>query len=423
MSLYACTQSALLAGSVALSAAHAATYHLAPPPLGNDAHPGTTNKPWATFARAVPALGPGDTLVVRGGTYAITNHVSVACTGAPSAWITIAGHDGEAVVIDASGCLPARRQHTGGAIHVQNASYVRIRNISVRNSHAAGILVRGPRTHHIDILDCCVDRTYCPGIGVWNAEHIRVIGCEVTGANMQEMRPPGARRGREAPHEAISIAGVRFFDVASNHVHHCEKEGIDVKEVSAHGRVHHNHVHHVRRQGLYVDAWFGLLEDIEFDHNLSESNAFFGMAVSVECRDSELRDVRIHDNVFRRNGGSGLFFSVWGVDGPRSGIDVRDNIIIGNGGRLAWAGPTGGIDMKTRNCRDVLITGNLCVSNAQFQIATFDNPADGLDELAAQNIVITNNCAFPFVDDTDHDSPYGRVYALPSAHSATNTPL
>ena len=36
-----------------------------------------------------------------------------------------------------------------------------------------------------------------------------------------------------------------------------DKEGIDVKETSARGRVHHNLVHHLRRQGIYVDAWFG----------------------------------------------------------------------------------------------------------------------------------------------------------------------
>jgi hypothetical protein len=224
----------------------------------------------------------------------------------------------------------------------------------------------------------------------------------------------------EAPHEAISIASVQFFEVASNHVHHCVKEGIDIKETSAHGRVHHNYVHHVQRQGLYVDAWFGVLEDVTFDYNRSEFNGSFGMAVSVEGRDSRLRDVRIHDNELLHNNGSGLFFAMWGSDGPRSGIEVRRNTIVGNGGKLHWAGATGGIDVRSRNCRDVVIADNICTNNVQFQIATFANPADGLGELTARNIVISNNLSHPWRDDTVHPSPYGRVYALLGAAPITN---
>ncbi len=408
---------------VALCTVHMAggmTYYLAPPPRGNDTHTGANDAPWATFEKGLAALAPGDSLLLHDGRYHLTRPVYIGCRGTSNAWITIGAAPGATAVLDGAAWMPARHQMGSALLFVHKAAFVRLHGLRVANSRAAGIMIRGPEAEHIDVVACASDRSHCPGIGAWHARHVRVIGCEVTGANLQELRPPDTPPRREAPHEAISIASVHHFEVASNHVHHCAKEGIDIKETSAHGRVHRNHVHHVHRQGLYVDAWFGLLEDVTFDYNRSESNGFFGMAVSVEGKEARLHNVRIHDNELLHNGGSGLFFSIWGSNGPRAGIDVRRNMIIGNGGKIPWAGPTGGIDIKSRNCRDVLIISNTCVDNAQFQIATFDDPADGLHELAAQNIVITGNRVHPWRDDTDHPSPYGRVYALTGAQAITN---
>ena len=75
------------------------------------------------------------------------------------------------------------------------------------------------------------------------------------------------RRG-EPPHEALSIGGAVNFEVAYNHVYDSDKEGIDIKETSKRGKVHHNFVHNVDRQGFYVDAWFGEISDIEIFSNV-----------------------------------------------------------------------------------------------------------------------------------------------------------
>ena len=44
----------------------------------------------------------------------------------------------------------------------------------------------------------------------------------------------------EPPHEALSIGGAVDFEVAYNHVYDSDKEGIDIKETSKRGKVHHN---------------------------------------------------------------------------------------------------------------------------------------------------------------------------------------
>ena len=124
---------------------------------------------------------------------------------------------------------------------------------------------------------------------------LRVLGNTVTGANDMALsfRP---FTGSEAPHEAISIAGAqRLRGGLERGRRRNKKEGIDVKETAAHGVVHHNHCHDNDRQGLYVDGWFGVLEDVELRDNVVHDNEV-GIAVSSEDGPAT-RDVRIHHNL------------------------------------------------------------------------------------------------------------------------------
>ncbi len=74
-----------------------AAYHVAP--WGDDAGPGTATRPWATFTRAVAGLGPGDTLWVRGGTYA-ERGIHITATGTRGAPVSIRAFPREQPVID-----------------------------------------------------------------------------------------------------------------------------------------------------------------------------------------------------------------------------------------------------------------------------------------------------------------------------------
>ena len=53
----------------AAASAGAVAYYLAPAPAGNDANPGTSSQPWATFRHALSRLQAGQTLIVKNGTY------------------------------------------------------------------------------------------------------------------------------------------------------------------------------------------------------------------------------------------------------------------------------------------------------------------------------------------------------------------
>ena len=64
-------------------------------PSGSDSAPGNESRPFATISPAVGVLQPGDTLTIRGGTYAET--VDVPVSGSPDRPITIRGAEGEKV--------------------------------------------------------------------------------------------------------------------------------------------------------------------------------------------------------------------------------------------------------------------------------------------------------------------------------------
>ena len=67
---------------------------------GDDASDGGKEKPWKTLAHATRQLKPGDTLVLRGGTY--YEKVALTRSGTPEAPITITAQPGEKVIIDGS---------------------------------------------------------------------------------------------------------------------------------------------------------------------------------------------------------------------------------------------------------------------------------------------------------------------------------
>ncbi|MFF7639715.1 right-handed parallel beta-helix repeat-containing protein [Streptomyces canus] len=108
---------------------------------GNDSAPGTLAQPLRSVQRAVDLAKPGDTIAVRGGTYALTDNITIATSGTASQPISLGAYQGERVVIDGEqlaashtpvgGSIPRAER---GAIH-QEASYWRISDLEI---------VRGP---------------------------------------------------------------------------------------------------------------------------------------------------------------------------------------------------------------------------------------------------------------------------------------
>lgn len=412
-------------------------------PDGSDDNPGTRQRPWASLAHAAEVARAGQTVTVRGGTYPLARRIIVRNSGVEGAWITFQGYPGERIVLDASGIDigdPRDHPHDRGTFQVEGVAYVRVIGLEIRSSHQAGFMIRD--SHHVELYNNRTELTFGPGIAAWETDpagerthHVRIMGNTVTRANTWDMLPRGYRREGEPPHEAISIAGAKHFEAAFNHLFDSDKEGIDVKEVSKHGSVHHNFIERMDRQGLYIDAWFGAIEDIEVHDNVVRGCRMSGMIVSVENGKS-VSNVRVHHNLLCDNLGTGFFFSRWG-DGPRSDIRIHHNTIVGNGigapkpgERYYWM--TGGLYLFSSNLSDVDVRNNLIAYNRAFQIGYSDHwlkvDEDIRRAFETKGIVIDCNLVY------DPDPPtyplylgwppdmYANVWAYDGGHAAKAEP-
>ncbi|GAP48822.1 right-handed parallel beta-helix repeat-containing protein [Streptomyces azureus] len=92
-----------------------------------------------TIQRAVDLARPGDTISVRGGTYALTDNITITTSGTASQPITLSPHQGERVVVDGEklsashtpvgGSIPRAER---GAVHME-ASHWRISGLEIVN--------------------------------------------------------------------------------------------------------------------------------------------------------------------------------------------------------------------------------------------------------------------------------------------------
>ena len=341
---------------------------------GDDSAAGTICSPWKTIETAVNKVSAGDILYVRGGDYTLSESVQCKKNGKPGKPIIYSAYENEIPVLDAKNInfyKESDKYSFGvetGAIFLHEVEHIEIIGIHVKNSTGHGIAVRD--SNNIKIDRCKTQNTFACGISLWDTNctgtichNNKVIGNTVVKATTWDMLPEGKKRGHEPPHEAISIAGACYFEVAYNTVYNCDKEGIDVKEVSHHGTVHHNHVYDCDRQGLYADAWFGPLTNVDFFHNTVHNCRGAGIVVAVEegyC----VSDVKIYNNTVYDNWGTGILFGIFGMDKIRYRIDIFNNIVKRNGHGNPDAHDAGDY---------FWITGGLCLLSAQTQYCNIYN--------------------------------------------------
>lgn len=105
------------------------TYYISPD--GNDENTGSMNYPFRTIQHGIDSIKPGETLIIRDGTYKESLDISNK-TGSTSLGYILKAYDGEEVVIDLSGMDKAY------AIRVTNSSDWTIENINLNNINQYG---------------------------------------------------------------------------------------------------------------------------------------------------------------------------------------------------------------------------------------------------------------------------------------------
>jgi|GEM_PF-670259 len=132
----------------------AAQYYVSP--TGNDGNPGTQAAPWASIGKGVDIYNPGDTLYLRGGTYALTSGIYFYRSGNAASPITIRSFPGETAVIDG-----AAIGNTNSLVYI-SANYFVMQDLEIKNSKQNGITVEGGT--FVTLTNCTVHDSHDSGI-------------------------------------------------------------------------------------------------------------------------------------------------------------------------------------------------------------------------------------------------------------------
>ena len=417
---------------------------------GSDDGPGTAGRPWGTVNHAAEQAQAGETIIVRAGHYNLPAQIRLRNSGRHDAWITFAGDPGGNVILDAANVPRSslfqkgepQQDYDNGVFQIQDVSFIRVTNLSVINSQDAGFTIRD--SSYVDLLNNSTDRTFSSGIAVWDTshqgkatQHIRILGNIVRRATSWDAAPPNIPRVGVAPQEGLSVAGAIHFEVAHNEVFDASgaQIGIDIKETSKYGKLHHNHVHNVGL-GIYVDAWFGTLSDIEIYSNVVHDCQGAGIALSVE-QGTSVEHIDLHNNLVFGNLGSGIYFSRWGVNNERRNITISHNTFYHNGYGPPASGQsyywmTGGLYLYSTSVRDITISDNIFSQNRGFQIGYSElflhRSRSWLSVAEEKNIKINRN----LIDGDNPETPIEsggdpidrvKIYAVAGSHAIFGDPM
>ncbi|CAE6482741.1 unnamed protein product [Rhizoctonia solani] len=126
-------------------------------PTGNDSAAGTLAAPLKSIQKAIDKAVAGDTIYLRGGTYALSTNLQITKSGTASAKYTVTNYQSEKVIIDGEG-LPYTPAPVGGSIpdksrgilHIEG-SYWRFIGLELING-PYGVYSRDASNNHYERL-------------------------------------------------------------------------------------------------------------------------------------------------------------------------------------------------------------------------------------------------------------------------------
>jgi hypothetical protein len=260
---------------------------------GSDSGPGTLARPWKTIQSGIDRLGPGGTLVVRGGVY--TENVSITRSGTAGRPLTLRSFARERVVLRPAVSSPSY------PLKLKNAAYVRVQGLVIEGAsttNTVNLYVMGS-THDVEISYCEI-RGARFGSGVFVDNGTRAV--RLLGNLVHDNDEPGRQ------HHGIYFEGARGL-IANNVVYgHDHGFGIQIR----------------------TDVETGP-NDVVVANNTVSGNALGGIVVEHTAN-----RVTIVNNIAAANGGTGIrgYFSEEDHADDPTGRDnvVHHNLVYGNRG-------------------------------------------------------------------------------------------
>ncbi len=180
------------------SSATGRTFYVSP--NGDNNNPGTRQQPWATPGYASRQLTPGDTLVILGGRYILSEYDADIITppsGRADAWITIRGEAG-------SRPLLAGRDNLLTAIDLSGVQYVRIENLEITHDDSVhgeaawfrdGVEILGTPAAHLVLQDLYIHHVDEFGMNIQDVQDLQILNCRIEYAGFGALGGPAGEHG------------------------------------------------------------------------------------------------------------------------------------------------------------------------------------------------------------------------------------
>ena len=321
--------------------------------LGNDLNDGSQAHPWKTINHAAEIANQGDTVLIANGTYHPTENIHITNSGNQTNPLTFSGQG--KVIVDGSG-LDGSNYSKRDAIFIENAEYVILKNIEIKNAYRAGIRVSG--SDHVTI-----DQVKSHDNGNWGiftdfSNYLLIENCECYGSKVEH--------------------------------------GIYVSNSGDYPTIRGNIIHDNHSCGLHMNGDISMGGDGIISHALVENNKIYNNGVAggsgINC--DGVTDSIIRNNLLYNNHASGI--SLYCSDGGAASNNnqIYDNtVIVASDGR--WA-----LNLKSGSSSNVVYNNILLNNNPNHGSITTDS-ISGLN--CDYNILTTNS--HPVTPDDDASYP------------------
>lgn len=308
--------------------------------------------PKRTLVSAVSCLQPGDTLYIRGGTWAGTDRVDItgqSKSGTADGWITIAGYPGETVVLQYSGT------GTNGVINARgNRGYFIFENLVIDGTNTVDTTEWAIRDGNHDFILRNIELKNIKSNG------LSIIGNNVTVSNCHIhdlIAHPTSRR------YIIYLRSGSNVLIENSNMHDAPGGGIHVYSVTGEATpgtiirgntIHHNNVMDTSPvSGIHLFNESGTISDIQIYDNVIYENGLLNNRATppggITVSTGVVR-AKIWNNTIYGNHGYGVNIQS-GTNGPPIDTVVQNNIIVAN------------IDGQTINAgTNTTMTFNACLS-------------------------------------------------------------
>ncbi|MGE5315274.1 MAG: right-handed parallel beta-helix repeat-containing protein [Acidobacteriota bacterium] len=141
---------------------------------GSDAAAGSLTAPFATIAKAVSVSVPGDTIYVRGGTYAVKTRISISKSGTAEKKIFLLAYPGEERPVLDFSAMAIGSSNQGVVL---NGSYWHVKGLRIRGAGDNGLQISGGGFNTIEFCDFFENRD--AGLQLKSGAHDnRIINCD-----------------------------------------------------------------------------------------------------------------------------------------------------------------------------------------------------------------------------------------------------